>query len=236
MRAARLLELVRILQTRHRATVPELASALGVSVRTIHRDIVMLSSEGVPVYTETGRGGGVRLLPDYRFDASRMLLTDADLMPLLGLSSAFAGMETADALRTAESRLLDALPRRHRERIEASQRRIYLDVTGWWETASSVPLLPQVVAAVFGSRRLRLRYQPTIDATRVVTRTVEPRGLVLAWGMWHLVGTTGRKPPTPYQVSRLHSVVDVGPAAPDADFDLAGYWNSRGGRGTHSGS
>lgn len=194
-------------------------------MRTVHRDLVTLSGQGVPIYTETGRSGGVRLLPDYRFDASRMLLTDADLVPLLGLSNAFAGMGM-DALQTAEARLLDAMPRRHRERMEASRRRLYLDVTGWWETANSVPLLPKVVTAVFAGRRLRTRYQPTIDATRIVTKTIDPRGLVLAWGMWHLVGIAARSPAV-FQVSRLHSVVDVGPASVDDEFDLADYWRSR---------
>ena len=50
----------------HRKRVPakELAEQLGVSRRTIYRDIDALSIAGIPVYTEKGKGGGISLLPD----------------------------------------------------------------------------------------------------------------------------------------------------------------------------
>ena len=64
MQINRLLEMIYILL--HRKSVParELAEQLGVSRRTIYRDIDILSVAGIPVYTEKGRGGGVHLLPD----------------------------------------------------------------------------------------------------------------------------------------------------------------------------
>ncbi len=41
------------------ATVPELAAKFEVSPRTIYRDVEALSSAGIPIYTETGRNGGI---------------------------------------------------------------------------------------------------------------------------------------------------------------------------------
>ncbi len=52
-----------------------------MSVRTIYRDIEALSSAGVPVYTEQGRSGGVRLIAGYRTDADP-LLAAADVVVL----------------------------------------------------------------------------------------------------------------------------------------------------------
>ena len=60
MRAERLLSILMMLQRGQTLTAGELASRVGVSVRTIFRDIDALSGMGVPVYTESGRGGGIR--------------------------------------------------------------------------------------------------------------------------------------------------------------------------------
>jgi predicted DNA-binding transcriptional regulator YafY len=62
MRAGRLVNLLRLLQTRPRWTARSLAVELEVSERTILRDIEALSGAGVPVYTVRGATGGVELL------------------------------------------------------------------------------------------------------------------------------------------------------------------------------
>ena len=46
-------------------TAPELAKKFEVSVRTIYRDIDMLSGAGIPVYTTTGHGGGIHLFDNF---------------------------------------------------------------------------------------------------------------------------------------------------------------------------
>jgi predicted DNA-binding transcriptional regulator YafY len=65
VRTARLLELLLLLQARRAATAAELAETLEVSVRTVYRDITALAAAGVPVYSEPGRNGGVRLLDTF---------------------------------------------------------------------------------------------------------------------------------------------------------------------------
>lgn len=64
----RLFEITHLLLADGQATAAGLAERFGVSARTIYRDIDALSLAGVPVYTERGKGGGIRILPDYVLD------------------------------------------------------------------------------------------------------------------------------------------------------------------------
>ena len=61
MRAERLVSIVLLLQTRGRMTALDLAQRLGVSERTIYRDMSALSLAGIPVFAERGPGGGCGL-------------------------------------------------------------------------------------------------------------------------------------------------------------------------------
>lgn len=51
----RLFAIVYILLNKKKITAKELSSYSEVSVRTIYRDIDMLSDSGVPIYTERGK-------------------------------------------------------------------------------------------------------------------------------------------------------------------------------------
>ena len=59
-------------------TAAQLAQQLGVSERTIYRDIDRLSAAGIPVYTTTGKHGGIRLMDNYVMDKS--LLSEEKLV------------------------------------------------------------------------------------------------------------------------------------------------------------
>jgi predicted DNA-binding transcriptional regulator YafY len=48
-----------------RVTAPELAEKFEVSVRTIYRDVDVISSAGIPIYVTTGRNGGIQILDNY---------------------------------------------------------------------------------------------------------------------------------------------------------------------------
>ena len=66
MRADRLLSIMLILQGQGKLTAARLAETLEVSRRTVLRDINALTTAGVPVYSESGPGGGVYLDEKYR--------------------------------------------------------------------------------------------------------------------------------------------------------------------------
>ena len=70
-------EIMKILCRRRHETMSNLASELGVSIRTIQRDIDILSTTE-PIYTKTGKyAGGVYVVEGYSMD--RMYMTDTEL-------------------------------------------------------------------------------------------------------------------------------------------------------------
>jgi predicted DNA-binding transcriptional regulator YafY len=228
MRADRLLAILLLLQRRGRMTARDLAERLEVSERTIYRDLEALGAAGVPVYAEPGRNGGIRLLPGYETDLSGLSLSEAELLPLLGLSEVFSSISTGASLRRTEAKVLATLPDEQRKRAEAARRKIHVDLARWWHHTEDVPYLTTIVEAVFAGRRLRMRYKRGQDQS-VVSRTVDPYGLVVQGGTWYVVAHTGKSAePRIYRVSRIEhaEATDDQFEIPD-DFDLAAFWAGR---------
>ena len=83
MRADRLVAVVLLMQARGRVTAAEVARELEVSVATARRDLEALSTAGVPVYPQTGRGGGWSLVGGARTDLTGLSAREAQALFLL---------------------------------------------------------------------------------------------------------------------------------------------------------
>ena len=70
MKISRLFEIVYLLLEKKTITAKELAEHFEVSVRTIYRDIDILSSAGIPVYFQRGKSGGIKLMDNYIINKS----------------------------------------------------------------------------------------------------------------------------------------------------------------------
>nr|WP_261780086.1 YafY family protein [Paenibacillus xylanexedens] len=82
----RLFRMLLLLLEKKKATAPELARLFEISVRTVYRDIDRLSAAGIPVYTTTGKHGGIHLMDNYVMDKSLLSEEDQNEI-LLGLYS-----------------------------------------------------------------------------------------------------------------------------------------------------
>ena len=65
---SRLFQIVYKLMDCPQMTAKELAAEVGVSERTIYRDVEKLSLAGIPIYANQGKNGGIALLPNYVLD------------------------------------------------------------------------------------------------------------------------------------------------------------------------
>ncbi|WP_229401078.1 helix-turn-helix transcriptional regulator [Micromonospora okii] len=221
MRASRLISLLLLLQSREAMTAAELARELEVSERTVYRDVLALSAAGVPVYADRGRAGGYRLLGGYRTRLTGLTRDEAEALFLTGLPGPAGDMGLADAVASAELKVLAALPPGLRDAPARAGQRFHLDVPGWFRDATPPPCLAELARAVWRDRVVELRYR---RGEREVVRRAEPYGLVLKSGVWYLVARVGDGMRT-YRVDRVvDAVAGAETFARDEGFDLAGHW------------
>lgn len=221
MKSERLIALLFTLQARRSATAAELASVLEVSERTILRDVSALQAAGVPLWSEPGRGGGIRLLDGWRTRLDGLTAPEAAALFVSGVPTALADLGLAGAALTAQSKLLATLPEAARQRARDLGERFHLDAPGWFHREESLPHLAAVASAVWNQQRLKAGYR---SGERVVDRSLDPLGLVLKAGVWYAVAAVDSTIRS-YRVSRIVSVHETGERFDrPPSFDLAAYW------------
>ncbi|MCW4353731.1 YafY family transcriptional regulator [Hoyosella sp. YIM 151337] len=220
MRADRLVAALLFLQHRGRVTAAELAEELEVSVATARRDLEALSVAGIPVYPQSGRGGGWSLLGGARTDLSGLSAAETQALFLLVGPAAAISAEA----RTAFRKLVRALPHTFRADAEAAASTSLNDPTGWSGLDRPRPgLVSLLQSAVVRRRQVRLTY--TNARREPSVRLVDPWGLVDKNGIWYLVAGSERGQRT-FRVSRIVAAEVTGERAErPEDFALDQAWN-----------
>ncbi|MFK8846517.1 helix-turn-helix transcriptional regulator [Streptomyces sp. Ac-502] len=187
---ARLLKLLTLLQTGRERTGTELAERLGVSPRTVRRDIDRLRGLGYPVDAAIGAVGGYRLASGTAMPP--LLLDDEEAVAIaVGLHAA-AGGTVADVAETsvrALAKLEQVLPARLRDRVTALQEAtvpLYGLLTGGGEAPVTDPAV-LIALATACHRRERVRFAYAAADGTPSKRHAEPYRLVSADRRWYLV-------------------------------------------------
>ena len=215
MRAARLITLLLLLQSRGHMSGRELADALEVSVRTVYRDIEALSGGGVPVYAERGASGGFRLMEGYRVQLETLTAAEASALPFLALPDVARALGVEEARASASLKVERALPAPHRELAQEAAGLVHVDLAA--DDAAAAKLRAVVSAA----RSRRVVELDTPDGTR----TFEPLGVVHRGG-WHaIVRADGEIVAVPLElVSAIHGTAH---RFERGAFDLDAWWRGR---------
>ncbi len=217
MRADRLVATLLVLQARGRVTAADLAAELEVSVATARRDLAALSTAGVPVYPQPGRGGGWSLVGGARTDLTGLTSTEARALFLLAGPAA-----SAPPIRSALRKLIRALPDTFRAEAQAAADVVVVDAARWGERDKQRPELVGLLQdAVVRRRRVMLDYAARGAVSR---RLVDPLGLVDKDDVWYLVAGTEKGRRT-FRVDRIAAAEVTGQVAErPADFDLSREW------------
>ncbi|MFF2961179.1 helix-turn-helix transcriptional regulator [Streptomyces sp. NPDC057963] len=226
MRAARLIKMVLLLQSRPAMTAAELAQELEVSERTVTRDAQALSEAGVPVYADRGRAGGYRLVGGYRTRLTGLARNEAEALFLSGLPSALREMGLEDAASAARLKVSAALLPSLRDASASAAQRFHLDAPGWYQEPVAPELLPAVAEAVWDDRIVHARYRRN-GRDGEVERELAPYGLVLKAGVWYLCARVAEDFRV-YRIDRFSAVaVSQERFVRDEAFDLPAFWDER---------
>jgi len=180
-KAQRLIQLMMIVNEKRRFTIRELSEELGVSRRTIMRDLQELEELGVPLYSEVGAAGGYRVLNDKMLPPIHFTENEATALFFAGQSlQRYSELpfeaETASALRKFYARL----PGDVRRRIDRLKRRL-----AFWVPPRDVraPHLRGLLEAALDRAFVEIEYDGAAERTN---RRIRPDGVYAMNGLWYV--------------------------------------------------
>lgn len=200
----RVLRLLALLQQRPVWSGPELADRLGVTTRSIRRDVERLRALGYPVNATQGAGGGYQLgagkaLPPLLLDDDEAIATAVSLR--LAAGGTVAGASEA-AVRTL-AKLDQVLPARLRAEVRAIHDSIAtLDGARIEVDADSLLALARACRD-----RLRVEFSYADRAGAITERRAEPYQLVATGRRWYLMAyDLDRDDWRTFRLDRLHTL------------------------------
>lgn len=182
---ARMLRLLSLLQSRREWSGQELAERLGVTGRTVRRDVDRLRELGYPVEGTTGTAGGYRLASGKNLPP--LLLDDDEAVAVaVGLRTAadgsLSGIEESSV--RALAKLEHVLPARLRGKIAAIAEATVAKLRGTGPQADPTTLAV-LATACRDQETVTFEYRDRDGAPS--RRRVEPHNVVVAHGRWYLV-------------------------------------------------
>jgi predicted DNA-binding transcriptional regulator YafY len=199
---ARILTLLSLLQTPREWPGGELAERLGVSRRTVRRDVERLRELGYPVRASRGADGGYRLVAGTAMPP--LVLDDEEAVAIAvglraGAGHAVEGVDEASV--RALAKLEQVLPSRLRHRVAALQTAT-TPLTGGDGPRIAPETLTVIASAIAGRERLRFAYRAADGAES--RRLTEPYRLVSTGRRWYLVAyDLGREDWRTFRVDRI---------------------------------
>lgn len=176
MKENRYFQMVYLLLERGSMTAPELAEHFEVSVRTIYRDIDILSAAGIPVYATQGKGGGISIQDN--FVLKKSVLSEQEQTQILMALQGIRIVEDEDT-RTLLSKLNGVFQKQNVNWLE-------IDFSSWTKSGAGKENFQKLQSAIFESRVVSfLYYNGRGEAAR---RVVEPLKLVFKSTDWYLYG------------------------------------------------
>ena len=207
-RADRLLRLAHELRASAETTAARLADTLGVSERTVWRDLAALRDQGLPIVGDPGRGGGIRL--DGRRGVTAVHLGMGEIVALwlaARLSQGAGELPWSRNARSALAKLLGSLPKDRGRELRDLCSRVWIGPPATESVrrrSGQAPpeLLRHIEEAITIGVALEFAYHDR-EGKRTLRR-VEPHGLLVQSPVWYLLTRdTARMAPRMFRMDRI---------------------------------
>ncbi|GAB7183544.1 YafY family protein [Kitasatospora sp. Ki12] len=210
--SARLLALLSLLQTPRAWSGDDLAARLGITSRTVRRDIDRLRELDYPITTVKGPAGGYRLEAGTHLPP--MLFDDGQAVALaVALQTAAAGATVAEDATRALATLRQVMPPRLRHRIDL----VHVTAVRPLAAAGDTPqvdaqVLMDLSRAIHAREELRFDYTSGPGTPAGDARRVQPHHLVTWRHHWYLVAwDLHREDWRTFRVDRIRPRTPTGP-------------------------
>lgn len=195
MQESRLFKIMYHLLDKGQATASELAEKFEVSIRTIYRDIDVLSGAGIPVYTETGRNGGIYLMKDFVLD--KAVLSEEEKREIL---AALQSVNAAQDISSSETlQKLSAVFNLN------SENWLEVDFSRWGNEGHDNEKFKLLKSAVIHRKNVKIRYANSYEDAR--ERVVQPLKLWFKAKAWYLKAFCTER--QDYRVFKLNRILDL---------------------------
>ncbi len=195
MNESRLFKIVYYLLDKGQATAPELAEKFEVSVRTIYRDIDVLSGAGIPIYTEAGRNGGIYLMDHFVLD--RVVLSGEEKQEILTALQSLNAAQNMNGNDTVQK--LSALF--HLD----SENWLEVDFSRWGTRDDDNRKFELLKSAVIHRKNVKILYASSYEVIR--ERIVQPLKLTYKAKAWYLKSFCTEK--QDYRMFKLNRILDL---------------------------
>ena len=174
MKNNRLFKILYYVLEKGKVTANELAEKYEVSIRTIYRDIDVLSSAGIPIYATQGKGGGIEIADD--FVLKKSFLSENEQEQIL---IALKGLELTN--KEYENELLTKLTALFKTK---NTNWIEVDFTNWQRSKSYDELFKDIKSAIINKNIVRFIYFSSNK--KETSRKVKPIRLLFKGWDWYV--------------------------------------------------
>ena len=174
MRDSRLFRILYYVLEKGKVTANELSEKFEVSVRTIYRDIDVISSAGIPIYATQGKGGGIEIADD--FVLKKSLLSEKEQEQILVALKSLEGIN-----KQYENELLTKLSAFFKIK---NTNWIEVDFTNWQRGNEYDELFNDIKSAIINKNIISFKYFSSNE--KETSREVKPIRLLFRGWDWYV--------------------------------------------------